>query len=38
MRKSRFMESQNVGMIKEQKARIPTAELCRNHGLNQDSL
>ena len=34
MRKSRFTEAQSVGMIKEQEAGLPTAELCRKHGLS----
>ena len=34
MRKSRFTEAQIIGMIKEQEAGLPTAELCRNHGLS----
>ena len=34
MRKSRFTEAQIIGMIKEQEARLPTAELCRKHGLS----
>ena len=34
MRKSRFTEAQTIGMIKEQKAGLPTAELCRKHGLS----
>ena len=33
MRKSRFTEAQIIGMIKEQEAGLPTAELCRKHGL-----
>ena len=33
MRKSRFTEVQIIGMIKEQEAGMPTAELCRKHGL-----
>lgn len=32
MRKSRFTEAQIIGMIKEQEAGIPTAEVCRKHG------
>ena len=32
MRKSRFTEAQIIGMIKEQEAGLPTAELCRKHG------
>ena len=34
MRKSRFTDAQIIGMIKEQEAGMPTAELCRKHGLS----
>ena len=34
MRKSRFTEAQIIGMIKEQEAGLPMAELCRKHGLS----
>ena len=34
MRKSRFTDAQIIGMIKEQEASLPTAELCRKHGLS----
>jgi putative transposase len=34
MRKSRFTEAQIIGIIKEQEAGLPTAELCRKHGLS----
>lgn len=34
MRKSRFTEAQIIGMIKEHEAGLPTAELCRKHGLS----
>ncbi len=37
MRKSRFTEAQIIGMIKEQEAGLPTAELCRKHGLSPAS-
>ena len=37
MRKSRFTEEQIIGMIKEQEAGIPTAEVCRKHGLSTAS-
>ena len=33
MRKSRFTEAQIIGMIKEQEAGMPTAEVCRKHGI-----
>jgi len=35
MRKSRFTEAQMIGMIKEQEAGIPTAEVCRRHALGK---
>ena len=35
MRKSRFTEAQIIGMIKEQEAGMPTAEVCRKYGLSQ---
>ena len=35
MRKSRFTEAQIIGIIKEQEAGMPTAEVCRKHGLSQ---
>lgn len=34
MRKSRLTVAQIIGMIKEQEAGMPTAELCRRHGLS----
>lgn len=34
MRKSRFTDAQIIGMIKEQEAGLPTAEVCRKHGLS----
>ena len=34
MRKSRFTEGQIIGMIKEQEAGMPTAEVCRRHVLS----
>lgn len=34
MRKGRFSEAQIIGMIKEQEAGLPTAEVCRKHGLS----
>ena len=35
MRKSRFTDAQIIGMIKEQEAGMPTAEVCRKHGVSQ---
>ena len=37
MRKSRFTKAQIIGMIKEQEAEMPTAEVCRRHGLSPAS-
>ena len=37
MRQSRFTEAQIIGMIKEQEAGMPTAEVCRRHGLSAES-
>ena len=34
MRQSRFTEAQIIGMIKEQEAGMPTADVCRKHGLS----
>jgi len=34
MRKSRFTEARIIAMIKEQEAGMPTAEVCRRHGLS----
>lgn len=37
MRKSRFPETQIIGMIKEQEARLTVAEVCGKHGINPAS-
>ncbi len=34
MKASRFSEEQIIGMIKEQEAGIPTADMCRKHGVS----
>jgi putative transposase len=33
MKRSRFTEEQIIGMLKEQEAGLPTAEVCRKHGV-----
>jgi len=33
MRKSRFSEEQIIGILKEQQAGLPVAELCRKYGI-----
>jgi len=35
MKQSRLTEAQIIGMAKEQEAGLPTAELCRKHGLGR---
>jgi len=37
MRASRFSEEQIIGMIKEQEAGMPTADVCRKHGVSSVS-
>ena len=37
MKRSRFTEEQIIGMIKEQEAGLPTAEVCRKHGISTAS-
>ena len=37
MKGSRFSEEQIIGMIKEQEAGMPTAEVCRKHGVSSAS-
>jgi putative transposase len=34
MKRSRFSEEQIIGVLKEQEAGIPTAEVCRRHGIS----
>jgi len=38
MRKRCFSEAQTIGMIKEKEAQMPTADVCRKHGLSQGAL
>ncbi len=37
MRRSRFTEEQIVGILKEQEAGVPTAELCRRYGISDQT-
>ncbi len=37
MRSSRFSGEQIIGMIKEQEAGTPTADVCRKHGISTAS-
>ena len=37
MKKSRFSEEQIIGILKEQEAGLPVAELCRKHGMSDAS-
>ena len=34
MRRSRFSEEQIIAILKEQEAGMPTAEVCRRHGIS----
>ena len=35
MKKSRFSEDQIIGVLKEHQAGVPTAEVCRKHGISE---
>jgi len=37
MRKSRFSDEQIIAILKEQEAGVPTAEVCRKHGISPAS-
>ena len=34
MKRSRYTEEQIIGILKEQEAGVPVAELCRKHGVS----
>lgn len=34
IKKSRFSEEQIIGVLKEQQAGMPVAEICRRHGIS----
>jgi putative transposase len=35
MKRSRFTEEQIIGVLREQEAGLPVADLCRKHGISQ---
>jgi transposase-like protein len=37
MKRSRYTEDQIIGILKEQEARTPVAELCRKHGMSDET-
>jgi putative transposase len=37
MKRSRFTEEQIIAMIKEQEGGVPTADVCRKHGISTAS-
>lgn len=38
MKRSRFSDEQIIGILKEQEAGVPVAELCRKHGVSDASI
>ena len=37
MKKSRFTESQIITVLREQEAGSPTGEVCRHHGISEQT-
>lgn len=37
MKKSRFTEAQIIGMLREHESGSPTAEVCRRHGISEQT-
>lgn len=35
MKRSRFTEEQIIGILREQEARMKTADVCRRHGISE---
>ena len=38
MKRTRFTEDQIIGILKEQEAGVPVADLCRKHGVSNASV
>ncbi|MET3528125.1 putative transposase [Phenylobacterium koreense] len=38
MKKSRFNEAQIIGVLREQEAGSPTADVCRRHGISEETI
>ncbi len=38
LKKSRFNEAQIIGVLRDQEGGSPTAEICRRHGISEQTL